>query len=318
MSISATAAPPLRLPADKLAGYAALVAAGSLWGLGFVFGKAALASMPVAAMVTYRFAIASVAVAPLLIWRGITIKRRDIWVFVAAALLFVPIQFLVQFEGLSLTSVSHASLMVALVPVLVALATSVLPGANARPKWWAVAASTAGAALVVFAPGGNSSIFGDGLVAVSLVAAVAWIVLTERRLQSYDPIAASAAVLWIGTAALIAFELIANPHELIARYPADAWLATAATAIFSTALATIFWNVGLSRVPSADAGIFVNLEPLVGSICGVAFYGDPLRWPLIVGGALVVGSALAITRPASERAARGTMHVPHFDRRLTA
>ena len=283
-----------RPASGRTAGYAALVAAGSLWGLGFVFGKTALAHMPVGAMVTFRFAIASIAVTPLLIWRGIRIKRADMRYFALAALLFVPVQFLIQFEGLARTSVTHASLMVALVPVLVALVSSVF-GAAARPKWAAVLASALGAALVVFGPGGGATITGDVLVALSLVAAVAWIAVTERRLQGYDPVAASAVVLIAGTAMLAAFELVAHPQALVAAYPASAWLATAATGLFSTTLATVFWNVGLSRIPSADAGVFVNLEPVVGSACGVAFYGDAVHWPLIAGASLVIGSAIAVT-----------------------
>ena len=284
----------MRSSNGRAAGYAALVAAGSLWGLGFVFGKAALAHMPVAAMVTFRFAIASIAVAPLLIWRGIRIKRTDVWWFGLAALLFVPVQFLIQFAGLARTSVTHASLMVALVPVLVALVSSIL-GGSARPKWAAVLASAGGAALVVLVPGAGATVAGDVLVALSLVVAVAWIAITERRLQGYDPVAASAVVLIAGTVMLAAFELVAHPHELFAAYPASAWIATAATGLFCTTLATIFWNVGLSRIPSADAGVFVNLEPVVGSACGVAFFGDAVHWPLIAGALLVIGSAVAVT-----------------------
>jgi hypothetical protein len=42
----------------------ALATAGCLWGTGFFFGKIALAEMPVAPMVLYRFAFACVGLLP--------------------------------------------------------------------------------------------------------------------------------------------------------------------------------------------------------------------------------------------------------------
>jgi drug/metabolite transporter (DMT)-like permease len=97
----------------SLSSYLALAAAGSFWGLGFVFGKYALADMPVAAVVRFRLAIASAVLVPFFFWRHIRIAPADVPIFAIAGLLFVPVQFLVQFEGLARTSLTHASLMVA-------------------------------------------------------------------------------------------------------------------------------------------------------------------------------------------------------------
>ncbi len=286
--------------AISIASYLALVAAGTFWGLGFVFGKYALADMPVSAMVTFRFAIASAALVPVIFWRRIHIDRGDLLIFAAAGLLFVPVQFLIQFEGLARTTVTQASLMVALMPALIAVASTFVRGSDtARPKWLFIAASACGAALVVFGPAGNIGIFGDALVAISLLAGVAWIMITERRMKAYDPIVAGAAVIWLGTAMLVAFEAIVHPHELLARYSTSAWLATAASGILSTAAATVFWNIGLHSVPASDAGVFINLEPLVGSLCGVALFGDTIGWPLVTGAILIIAAAVAVTRASS-------------------
>src|SRR5262249_54304472 len=86
---------PMRAAADvsqannkpaMLASYLALAAAGLFWGFGFVFGKYALADMPVAAMITYRFAIASLVLVPVLFWRRIRILPSDFFVFAVAGL----------------------------------------------------------------------------------------------------------------------------------------------------------------------------------------------------------------------------------------
>jgi drug/metabolite transporter (DMT)-like permease len=45
--------------------------------------------------------------------------------------------------------------------------------------------------------------------------------------------------------------------------------------LLDTASTTLLWNWGLKRVPASQAGIFVNLEPLVGAILGVSLIGLP-------------------------------------------
>jgi drug/metabolite transporter (DMT)-like permease len=307
----------------RAASYLALVAAGLFWGLGFVFGKYALADMPVAAMVTFRFLIASAALVPIIFFRRIHIARGDLLIFAIAALLFVPVQFLIQFEGLARTTVTQASLMVALAPVMIAVASTIvrIPG-SARPKWFAIAASAGGAALVVFGPAGNVGIVGDALVAISLLAGVAWILITERRMKDYDPIVACACVIWMGTAMLVAFEAIVHPHQLLAPYSTSAWLATAGSGILSTAAATVFWTIGLHNVPASDAGVFINLEPLVGALCGVALFGDGIGWPLVTGAILIIAAAVVVTRgsaaPPAPQVRRPPTSEPLYSRTAAA
>ena len=131
----------LRRPAHRpaqteVASYAALTVAGVLWGLGFVFGKYALADMPVSAVVTFRFIVASIALVPIMYWRGARISRGDLLILAAAGLLYVPVQFLIQFEGLARTTVTQASLMVALAPVFIAVGSTFMrSGDSPRPKW---------------------------------------------------------------------------------------------------------------------------------------------------------------------------------------
>jgi drug/metabolite transporter (DMT)-like permease len=83
----------------------ALATAGCLWGTGFFFGKIALTEMPVASMVLFRLAFASAGLLPAIFYDRPHFDRSEWeweWVF-AAAVLGVPVLFLMQFKGLSLT-----------------------------------------------------------------------------------------------------------------------------------------------------------------------------------------------------------------------
>ncbi len=107
-------------------GYGACFTAGCLWGTGFYWGRLALNEMSVGHMVLYRFLFASVGILPVaLAHRGefrFTASERRL--LLLCAFLGVPLQFLLQFHGLVLTTVSHASLMVGAMPVLLAAAAA--------------------------------------------------------------------------------------------------------------------------------------------------------------------------------------------------
>jgi drug/metabolite transporter (DMT)-like permease len=54
--------------------------------------------------------------------------------------------------------------------------------------------------------------------------------------------------------------------------------------------------MGVSRVPMSEAGVFVNLEPVVGALLGMLVLGDRLGWSGIVGALLIIGAAVGVTR----------------------
>ena len=85
-----------------------------------MFGKWALDELSVAQMVLLRFVFASAGLAVALAFEHRTVPlkvARSDWATIAiAALIGVPIQYLLQFGGLARTTVSHASLMVGVLP----------------------------------------------------------------------------------------------------------------------------------------------------------------------------------------------------------
>ncbi len=289
----------------KARAFTALAAAGSLWGTGFLFGKWALAELSVGQMVFYRFLFASIGFAPAVV-RGLSrpasrIPRRDIPLIFICALVGVPIQFIIQFEGLAHTTVSHASLMVGGLPVLLAAGSALFAHERvAVSRWVALVASTIGAALIALGAstgegGSHATVLGDLLVAASLIAAVVWILITQRLMRSgrYTPVTASAYVMTLGAILLAIWVVIsegAPPIDLHLK----TWASVAAMGLFATTVTTYLWNWGLSYVPASQAGVFINLEPVIGAMLGVIIFADILGPYALLGGALVVGSAVYV------------------------
>jgi drug/metabolite transporter (DMT)-like permease len=287
--------------------FAALAVAGCLWGTGFLFGKWALTELSVGHMVLYRFLFASLGFAPAT-WRGLRraetrIARRDVPLFFSAALLGVPVQFIVQFAGLDRTTVSHASLMVGNLPVLLAAGAALFAHERVTARRWiALITSTVGAALIAFGAskgeaGAQATLIGDVLVVASLIAAVAWILLSQRLMKSgnYSPMSTSAYVMTAGTV-LLAVWVIATEGLPSVRLSFRTWASVAASGLLATTVTTYLWNWGLARVPASQAGVFVNLEPVVGAILGVILLHDILGPYALIGGALVIAAAVYVAR----------------------
>jgi drug/metabolite transporter (DMT)-like permease len=293
-------------------GYAACAMAGCLWGTGFYFGRLALNEMSVEYMVLYRFLFACVGMVPVALMSRVSMTGKEIRLLLLCAALGVPIQFLIQFHGLALTTVSHASLMVGAMPVLLAAAAALFAGESLDWfGWLALGGSTAGAALIVL--GGSHgtgrhpepSLTGDLLVVVSLATALAWILMSKKLMRTNSPPVVTAYTILSGTGMLAVWVLgpwllsplthsNAQPPPF-AHVSTTAWVALAISGLLCTATTTLLWNWGIHHVPASRAGVFLNIEPALGSWLGVQLLGERLGPFAGVGGALILGAAIALT-----------------------
>ena len=301
----------------RFLGYGACALAGTLWGTGFYFGRLALDEMNVEHMVLYRFLFACAGMAPVMVSQRVRLTAGETRTLLLTAVFGIPIQFLLQFHGLVLTTVSHASLMVGAMPVLLAAAAAIFAGERLdRIGWLALCGSTVGAAMVVL--GGNRattgretpSLAGDMLVIASLISALAWILLSKKLMQTHSPPVVTAYTIFSGTLMLVAWNLgswlLARlTHEKVQPMPfshvsVTAWVALAISGVMCTAITTLLWNWGIHHVPASRAGVFLNLEPAIGSILGVELLGERLGPYAWLGGALILAAAITLTARGHE------------------
>jgi len=281
-------------------GFAACFFASGLWGCGFFFGKIALDEMNVGAMVFYRFFFAVLVLLPVLFTHRPGLDRREWGVLLAASFLGVPVQFLLQFYGLSLTTVSHASLMVGTMPVILAVGAAIF----ARERmdaigWVALAGSTVGAALIALgAHGGGKgepTLQGDLLVVLSLLLALGWILMNKQLMERHSAIVVTAYGLFAGMLMLVVVVPAMFGMPPVAHVSVRAWGALAASGVLCTATTTLLWNWGMTQVPASQAGVLLNMEPLMGSLLGVLVLGETLGPSAWVGGGLILAAAITLT-----------------------
>ena len=302
-------------------GYGACALAGCLWGTGFYFGRLALNEMSVEHMVLYRFFFACLGMIPIALLNRVRLTRSEIRLLLISASLGVPVQFLIQFHGLARTTVSHASLMVGTMPVLLAAAAVLFAGERLDGfGWLALCGSTVGAALIVLGGSrgagthGEPSLEGDLMVIFSLITALAWILLSKKLMQTHSPPVVTAYTILSGATMLAAWVLgpwllspvlgsslhyQAQPPPF-AHVSVTAWVALAISGLLCTATTTLLWNWGIHHVPASRAGVFLNIEPALGSWLGVQLLGEHLGPYAWLGGALILAAAVALTTRGHE------------------
>lgn len=288
-------------PTGRALGFAACALAGCFWGCGFFFGKIALTGVNVGAMVFYRFAFAMLGLLPLLFGRRPRFSHREWLLLAVASFLGIPLQFLLQFHGLSLTTVSHASLMVGTLPVLLALGATLSAGERLHVLGWAaLAVSTTGAALIALgkhpASGANGpSLTGDMYVVISIFISLFWLLINKRLLLTHNALIVTA---WGTLLGWLMLAVCVPPlwglppvHGISLRV----WAALAASGLLCTAATTLLWNWGMTRVPASEAGVLLNIEPMMGSVLGVLLLHEQLGGLAYTGGALILVAALTLT-----------------------
>jgi drug/metabolite transporter (DMT)-like permease len=185
-----------------------------------------------------------------------------------------------------------------------------------RTGWFALAVSTMGAALIAGSASktaaaaehlGNPAptLAGDLLVVLSLVIALAWILMNKRLMQRHSPVTVTAYGIACGTAMLLVcvpliYSQPFGPPQLSA-IALKVWLALAASGLLCTASTTLLWNWGLTQVPVSQAGVLLNMEPLIGSLLGVFLLRESLGPSARTGGALILSAAFIITTGSRTR-----------------
>jgi drug/metabolite transporter (DMT)-like permease len=212
-----------------------------------------------------------------------------------------PAQFLVQFQGLKLTTVSHAALMVGTMPVILAVGATLFAHERLDLKGWlALLGSTAGIVLIVLQrqsrrhrrrqplgrsprrcfAGHRSRLGADQ---------------STPHGPGCSPSAVSSWTLLTGAAMLFPWVLYRDGLPPVRGLGWHVWFAVAASGLLCTAAATLLWNWGIHRVPASRAGVFLNIEPALGSILGVVVLGERLGPGTWVGGALIIAAAFVLT-----------------------
>jgi drug/metabolite transporter, DME family len=289
-----------------------VVLAGLLWGTGGLSGAllSRITGLHPLAVAAYRLAGGGLVLLLVLAATGGLAGTR--WRWSAAALrrvlaigVLAGTYQAAYFAAVELTGVPVATLVtLGAAPVLVLLVETVAGLAHRRrPDALSVAAvglAVGGLVLLVGAPGPVSGGALAGGVALSLLAAAGFALLTllgRRQVPGLEPAAGVGAGFLVAGLALVVLVEVAVPAAGMAFAPSAASLGVLAYFVgVPTALAYGLFFAGLRGVSASSAAVVAVLEPLTASVLGVLLLGERMGPGAIAGAALLCAAALLASR----------------------
>jgi drug/metabolite transporter (DMT)-like permease len=274
----------------------ALVVVTAVWGVTFVQVKDAVELYPLFAFLAVRFAIASLALAPIAAPR----LRAGGWRPATLLGLLLAAGYVLQTAGLQRTTVSSTGFITGLYVVFTPLFAYALFRIRAgRAVWAGVALSVVGLALLSGVGVGSAA--GDALVLAGSAVYSLQIALMERFARLYDPIAFTFVEM---LAAFVAFTAVAAAlGDLVMPHGWTVWGALLVTGVFASALAYLVQTWAQRRTSATRTALAFALEPAWTALFGYWLAGDRLGGVGWTGAALIM-AGIVVAEPAAADALR--------------
>jgi drug/metabolite transporter (DMT)-like permease len=283
--------------------YIKLVMTMFFWGGTFVAGKWAVGEAPPFFVAFLRFAIASFVLWALVAWRKRGSGERfpvpeggAQWAgLFSLGLTGVFLYNFVFLTGLSWTSATNGSLIVAFNPMLTAVLSALWLKERVRPV-------QAGGFLLALL--GVGVVVTRGSIAVMrslsfnpgdllmLGAPLAWALYTivgKKVLRFFPPLVATAYASLFGTLLLLpAAALEGSLLSGFYRLTVYGWISVLQLALLGTVAGFVWWYEGVEMLGASRAAVFVNLVPLFGVLLSALILSESLEVSQLAGGLLVV------------------------------
>lgn len=288
-----------------------------IWGTTFVAGRYLAGDVDPLLAATLRFVLASLALLTFMGLAGIRLVRPSAAQLLQLAVLgFFGIFFynLCFFYGLQYINASRASLIVALNPAVIGVASWLLfkERLGAR-KCVGIGLCLGGAGSVIVSRdpqllvGGGTAWQGDLLI---FGCVVGWGVYSLFSRGLNERLGALQTVTWsilLGTTLLAMTTTASGKLTVTALQAIDPsqWLSLLYLGVVGSALAYIAWYDGIRHIGATRAGVFIALNPLTAVICGAALLGERLTAPMLLGGAVIVMGIYLCNKPLARARAMG-------------
>ena len=278
------------------------------FGLSFVATKTALKGFEPLLLALLRFTLAGGILC--VVWRfrpgREQLTRRELGRLALIGFVSLTVYFSFENSGIARTSASEAAILIATIPIFVALLGVFSRGERANGRQWAgILLSFAGIVVLVFAAGGagGGALTGNLLVLAASVSAAVYSVLARRLLVSRS-------ALFVTTWQNLFGALFMAPLALVEALVVGVRRPTVAAAggvLFLTVVCSIvaylLLNYAFRFLPANRVSVFINLTPIVG--VGFAFLVLGERFTgAQAAAAVVVVLGVWLTNTGSRAAAR--------------
>jgi drug/metabolite transporter (DMT)-like permease len=269
------------------------------WGASFVLTKHLLVSFNPIFIIFVRLLISSiifVSISIFLYKKKFLISKKHIALFLGLSFFEPLVYFLFETYSLKLTDPSIVSVIIATIPLFMALvAFYFLKETLTKKNMFGVVLSVLGIVIMLMPDFIKSTIHFGGVALAfgAVLSTIGYNYFLNKIPHDYHPILV---ITWQNLIGLIAFTpilLIMNSgHELVvqsdALYDPKNLLFLILLAVFCSSIAFVLYINGVRALGTAKANIFTNLIPVLTAFISFVFYGESVTWNKILGIIIVI------------------------------
>jgi drug/metabolite transporter (DMT)-like permease len=276
-----------------------------LWGVPYLFIKVAVAEVPPVTVVFIRVALAAALLGPVAARRGVLRGLRGrLPQLVVLSLLEITIPFLLISMGEQRITSSLAGLLIATMPLFVALLALRFDPAErvSGPRLLGLLLGIGGVAalLGIDVAGDLTQVAGAAMVLVATLCYATSTLLVKRAFSDVPMLGVVTVATAISSLVLAPFALALTP----ARLPSlNVVLALAALGVLCTAAGLLAYFALIVEAGPSRAAVITYVNPAVAVALGVAVLGEPLTGGIVAGFLLIIAGSWLSTRPSPSPAA---------------
>jgi drug/metabolite transporter (DMT)-like permease len=201
--------------------------------------------------------------------------------------------------GLSLTSASHAALVIGLTPFMV-LFLAWFRGQEAFTSNRAIGLAVAVCGMALLqkpsASAQTASLLGDVLILGAGLSFAVYTVFGKELAAEHGGMAVIAVSYAAGAIFLLPMTLFFASRFDFSQVSAAAWWAFGYMSVVSSVLCYIGWAYALKRLSASRLTAFSYLQPLVATLLALPMLGEPITAALVSGGGLIMAGVFLSER----------------------
>jgi len=272
----------------------------SIFGLSFMFSTIALKIVDTFTLLSFRFLLAFFIMTLLILFKVIKVdyKGKNFKSLLILGLMQPIIYFIFETYGLKNSSSSIAGVLIALIPIMVAISSSYfLKEKPSLLQWIFIVISVVGVIFIIVMGGNDSgtvTLVGILCLFMAVLSATAFNLLSRRLSTEFKPLEITYFMMGLGAVTFTVISVIQHIVEgnLSAFFTPlgnkDFIISLIYLGILSSIIAFLFINYSLSKMEASKSAIFANLSTIVSIIAGVVFLKESFEIFHLIGSTLIL------------------------------